>query len=498
MSRELSLLLMRSVRTRMVVLAAAFAAVPAILAGQFLHAEAGKRATLLRTVQAEGQLIAEGLRLGLERDGQAPSVVETRAMIERIDAHGINMRLLLRPAHDPSSLYLIAASPPRSAEQLEQERKQLVLAGIVNHLPTSCDGAAPLDVRYKSAAEGEEVLSSVTPFASPAGCWAIITSHSTSDEVGSLLGRPYWRAPEVTLAGAIYGLLAVFAITLFGGLWHGLVRFARQARSIGAGVGAPSFAASNRIPELDVVAQEFDRMVVSLRASAEAVRRAAEDNAHAFKTPIATIGQSIEPLRRLLPEDDTRGRRSLQLIEQSVARLDALVTAARRMDEANACLVNPPHEKIDLSRLTQTMLATYQDIAAERAVSIVPHLAPACRIWAGSELMETVIENIVDNALSFSPRGGKLTVKLVRERGQGVLTVEDEGPGAPTDVLAKMFDRYVSYRPMKSDGAGGQHFGIGLWVVRRNIESVGGTVNAENRGAGGLRMIVRLPLAEGV
>lgn len=497
MTREVSTLLLRSVRARLVLLAAAFAAVPAILAGQFLQAEAGKRATLLRTVQAESQLIAEGLRLGLERTGYATSVVETRAMVERINAHGINMRLLLRPVHDPSALYLIAASPPLGAEQLEQERQQLVQAGIVSHLPASCDAAAPLDVRYKSAAAGEEVLSSLTPFDSPAGCWAIITSHSTSDAVGSLLGQAYWQAPEVTLAGTIYGLLALFAITLFAGLWRGLVRFARQARSIGAGVGAPSFAASNRIPELDGVAHEFDRMVASLRASAEAAKRAAEDNAHAFKTPIATIGQSIEPLRRMLPEDDTRGRRALQLIEQSVARLDALVTAARRMDEANASLVNPPHERIDLPHLVEAMLATYRELAAERSVIIVPQLTYGCRVWAGVELVETVVENILDNALSFSPKGGKLTVKLLRERRTCAMIVEDEGPGAPPEVLARMFDRYVSFRPMKSDGAGGQHFGIGLWVVRRNVESIGGTVAAENRGAGGLRMVVRLPLAEG-
>lgn len=495
MSREIPAVLLRSVRTRMVVLAAAFAAVPAILAGQFVEAEAGKRATLLRTVQAEGRLIAEGLRLGLERGGTAPSVVETRAMVERIDAHGINMRLLLRPRHDPDALYLIAASPPLTEAQLEAERTQLVQAGIVSHIPTSCDVASPLDVRYRSAAAGEEVLSSITPFASDTGCWAIITSHSTSDEVGSLLGRPYWQAPEVTLAAVIYGLLALFAIVLFAGLWHGLVRFARQARTIGTGAGAPSFATHNRIPELDIVAKEFDRMVAGLRASAEAARQAAEDNAHAFKTPIATIGQAIEPLRRLLPADEPRGQRSLQLIEQSVARLDALVTAARRMDETNATLVNPPHEKIDLTRLAGTMLDTYAGLARAQEVTIVRHLGAGCRVWAGIELMETVIENILDNALSFSPKGGTLTVKLLRERREAVLVVEDDGPGAPPEVLAKMFDRYVSHRPVKSDAAGGQHFGIGLWVVRRNVESVGGTVAAENRGAGGLRMTVRLPLA---
>lgn len=489
-------LLVRSVGARMAVLALAFAAVPAVLAGQFLDAEAGKRAALLRTVQAEGHLIAQGLRLGLERADRPLSVVETRRLVERIDARGINMRLLLRPAADPSALYLIAASPPLAPERLEEERRQLVDAGMVGHIPASCDGAAPLDVRYKSVAAAEEVLSSITPFAGAAGCWAVVTSHSTGDAVGSLLGRPYWQAPEVKLAAAIYGLLALFAILLFGGLWRGLLRFARQARRIGAGTGVASFAAHNRIPELSGVATEFDRMVAALRGTAEAARRAAEDNAHAFKTPIATIAQALEPLRRSVGADDERGLRSLQLIEASVARLDALVTAARRMDEANASLVNPPHERIDLSSLAATLLATYDDIAAERRVRLVRRIAGGCRLWAGAEMMETVIEAVIDNALSFSPEGGTVAVTLERRRDAIVVTVEDDGPGAPPEVLATMFERYVSHRPRTADSPGVQHFGIGLWIARRNVESLGGTIRAENRGAGGLRMVITLTAAE--
>jgi two-component system sensor histidine kinase ChvG len=493
MSTALATTLVRAIGTRLVVLAIAFAAVPVILAGQFLNAEAGKRATLLRTVQAEGHLLAEGLRLGIEQSYRPLSVVETRSLVERIEAKGMNMRLMLRPAADPSSIYLIAASPPLPADKLDQERKQLVEAGIVSHIPASCDNAASLDLRYKTASAREEVMSSITPFASAAGCWAIITSHSTNDAVGSLLGRPYWQAPEVKLAAIIYGLLALFSISLFAGVWRGLLRFARQARSIGTGSGATSFAAENRIPELNGVAREFDRMVAGLRASAEAVRRAAEDDAHAFKTPIATIAQALEPLRRSLPEDDTRGRRSLQLIEASVGRLDSLVTAARRMDEANALVVNPPHERIDLSQLAATLLATYDDIAAERGVRLQRQLTRGCKVLGGSDMLETVIENVLDNAISFTPAGKAISVKLAREGGQVVLTIEDDGPGATPEVLTTMFERYVSHRPDPSGAPGEQHFGIGLWVVRRNVESIGGRVHAENRGAGGLRMVIMLP-----
>jgi two-component system sensor histidine kinase ChvG len=487
--------LLRSVAARLAVLVVAFSAVPVVLAGQFLKAEDAKRAVMLRMAQEEGLLIADGLRIGIERADHPLSVAETRALVERMDTRDSNMRLLLRPLGDPSSIYLIATAPPLTTDQFEEERRQLATSGIFAYIPRSCDGATPLDLRYSNASYGDEILSSITPIASAAGCWAIVTSHSGRDVAGSLLGRPYWRAPEVTLATAIYGLLALFAISLFGGLWRSLVRFGQQAQAVSEDGATSSFAASNRIPELNNVAEQLDRMVASLKAAAVAARRAAEDNAHALKTPIATIAQSLEPIRRGLADDDARGRRALQLIEQSVVRLDALVTAARRMDEANATLLHPPHQRVDLTAMARNIVSAYAEIAAERTVRIAADIEDGCAIWAGTELMETVMENLLDNAISFSPAGSAISVRLRRVAGRVVLSIEDQGPGASPEIMAAMFDRYVSHRPGTSTAPGEQHFGIGLWVVRRNVESVGGEVRAENVTNGGLRMTVALPEA---
>jgi len=84
------------------------------------------------------------------------------------------------------------------------------------------------------------------------------------------------------------------------------------------------FAEQNQIAELDGVAAEFDRLVATLGQTAESIRRRAEDNAHAFKTPIAIMRQCLEPLRRALPEDNPRGRRAAEVMEKAVDRLDSL------------------------------------------------------------------------------------------------------------------------------------------------------------------------------
>ena len=111
------------------------------------------------------------------------------------------------------------------------------------------------------------------------------------------------------------------------------------------------------MPELTDVAAEFDRMVEALHGSAAAIRRAAEDNAHAFKTPIAVIRQSLEPLRRAVGVDNQRVLRAIDRVDHSLDRLDGLVASARRLDEATADLVAEPRRPVDLQRL-QSLLAS--------------------------------------------------------------------------------------------------------------------------------------------
>jgi len=89
------------------------------------------------------------------------------------------------------------------------------------------------------------------------------------------------------------------------------------------------------------------------------------------------------------------------------------------------------------------------------------------------------------------------SVDLSTTDGMAELLIADSGPGVSAENLERMFDRYFSHRPAGDGPSDGQvHFGIGLWVARRNVEALGGTIMAENRAPNGLLMRVKLPLAE--
>ena len=117
-------------------------------------------------------------------------------------------------------------------------------------------------------------------------------------------------------------------------------------------------------------------------------------------------------------------------------------------------------------------------------------------VFGSEEMIETVLENLIDNAASFSAPGGKILVHLTREGAFAHLSVSDEGPGVPEGQLDRIFDRYYSERRAETTGENhSSYFGIGLWIARRNVEAMGGTIAAENRAPRGLAVHIRLPLA---
>jgi two-component system sensor histidine kinase ChvG len=167
------------------------------------------------------------------------------------------------------------------------------------------------------------------------------------------------------------------------------------------------------------------------------------------------------------------------------------------MDEAMAELLDPPRQPVDVSRLLRRMIVAYGSVIEARGLRFATDLDDKIVVRASEELLETVVENIVDNSISVSPPGGRITLSLKRESGRARLTIADEGPGVPSQDLERIFERRFSNRPtQEAEGAGSSlHAGIGLWIVRRNVEAVGGQVHAENGPSGGLMMQISLPLA---
>jgi two-component system sensor histidine kinase ChvG len=487
---------LRSLRAKTAVLAVIFALVPIFLYVEFQKAYQDSQAFLLQSVRDQGRIISQSLLPQLEAASIA-DLPQLGRQLERFAGSVTTVKVLLAPTGgNGDGFYYVASWPSVAGTDLEAEREILGRQGVLDRLAQSCRGEMPFSLIYDRPTGGAEVVTAVTPLLTTAGCWAVVASFSASAFPTAHLGQPYWTTPTIRIAAAIYLAMVVIALSTFLGIGRGLRRFARMARQIRErGRNTGSFAVRNDFPELAEVAVEFDRMVQVLHGSAAAIRRAAEDNAHAFKTPTAVIRQSLEPLRRVAPTENQRAQRAIDSIDQSLDRLDGLIASARRLDEATADLVTEPRRLVDLHRLLDKLVQAHIALLLRRGIRLRGELSPDIFVLGSEEMIETVLENLIDNAASYAPSGSDIIVQLRQDDASAQIEVSDAGPGVPPAQLDQIFERYFSSRRAGPNSDPDSNFGIGLSIARRNVEAMYGTIEAENREPQGLTVRIRLPVA---
>jgi two-component system, OmpR family, sensor histidine kinase ChvG len=464
---------------------------------------------LLRSVRDEGRVISQSLLPMLE-NADTGSLPQLGQYLARFAGEVTRIELLFAPSASggASGFYYVASWPAVAPSNLQVQRDTLAHQGVLDRLAQNCEREIPFSLFYHRPTGGNEIVTAVTPLATANGCWAVVASFPVEAFPAAHLGEPYWAMPTVRVAAVIYLAMAAITFSTLLSIRGGLHRFARRARRIrDQGPDAGSFAGRADLPELAVVADEFDRMVDALHRSAANIRLTAEENAHAFKTPIAIIRQSLEPLRRVLASDNQRAQRALGVVEQALDRLDGLVASARRLDEAAADLIDEPQMPVDLGWVVRRLIQSQSPILDNRGLKIVmasrgpmitADLLPGMLVLGSEEMIETVLENLLDNAVSFSPADSEILIHMAHDGRFAHLTISDQGPGVPPAQIGRIFDRYYSVR--REDAAvetALPSFGIGLWIARRNVEAMGGTIDAENRLPCGLTVHIRLPLAPG-
>lgn len=304
---------------------------------------------------------------------------------------------------------------------------------------------------------------------------------------------------------ALFGLALVLTVLLS---WYlsltiarPILRLAVAAADMREGKGRSGSVPSSllaRRDEIGALASALSDSASALWERMDAIERFAADVAHEIKNPLSSIRSAIETLRRI--EDPARQRQLLTIIGNDVMRLDRLISDVSDASRLDAELSRVSAQAVDVVPILRTLQeldeATRQDDRAPRLEVIAPPAGMA--VWAVEDRLVQVLRNLIGNAQSFSPPGGRITVRVREANGMAELSVEDEGPGIPDANLEHIFDRFYSERP--SGESFGHHSGLGLSISRQIVEALRGQISAENRrdSAGailGARFIVRLPTA---
>lgn len=278
-----------------------------------------------------------------------------------------------------------------------------------------------------------------------------------------------------------------------------ILRLAEAAHDIRTGHGRAAVPAPllRRRDEIGELGQALDASAAALWSRMDAIERFAADVAHEIKNPLSSIRSAIDTLKRV--EEPRHQGKLLGIIQEDVVRLDRLISDISDASRVDAELSRTPTEPVDVAELLRT-LAEIAEATREENDPLIQVDVPDGELFvqAVEGRLVQVLRNLIGNAESFSPAGGRIHLRA-RETGAMVeIAVEDEGPGIPEGNLEHVFDRFYSERPAGEKF--GKHSGLGLSISRQIVEALRGRISAENRRdeAGevvGARFVVRLPKA---
>lgn len=279
-----------------------------------------------------------------------------------------------------------------------------------------------------------------------------------------------------------------------------ILRLAGTAEHMREGRGragtVPAFLLARR-DEIGELAHALRDSAQALWARMDATERFAAEVAHEIKNPLSSIRSAIETLRRI--EDPEKQRRLLTIIAEDVARLDRLISDISDASRIDAELSRAATEAVDVTPILAVLVEideATRGADSPRLVLATPRARAVVR--AVEDRLVQVLRNLIGNAQSFSPPGGRITLAATPVGAEVEISVEDEGPGIPEAKLESIFDRFYSERPQNEYF--GQHSGLGLSISRQIVAALKGRITAENRrnAAGevcGARFTVRLPRA---
>ena len=249
-----------------------------------------------------------------------------------------------------------------------------------------------------------------------------------------------------------------------------------------------------RSDEIGLLARAVSDMTGALRQRIDAVDTFAADVAHEIKNPLASLRSAIDTLPRV--EDPELRSELIQIATHDVRRIDRLVTEIAAASRVDAEISRATLERVDLADLFANLIRSREDRGMNGGRRIVLDAAPGSHIVMGVPTqLERVAENLIDNAVSFSPADGVVSVSIRRAGGQSITEVCDEGPGIAADAREAVFRRFHSDRP--EGESFGNHSGLGLAIGRAIAEAHDGTLSADARpdGAPGACLRLRLPAA---
>jgi heavy metal sensor kinase len=273
----------------------------------------------------------------------------------------------------------------------------------------------------------------------------------------------------------LWGVPAGLFLAILAGRWMATVALCPLLQFAGAALAIYVTNLRQRLPvrgvhdELDDVAQAFNETLGRVEDAVGEMRQFSTALAHELRTPVAALRGEIE-LAAMKPEAPGESRRAtasqLEELDKLTRLIDQLLTLAR----AESGQIPLARERVDLSALVPSVVEQVEAVAQANGLDLRCDVTGQVAVRGDAEWLERLLLNLLDNAFKFTPRGGRILVRLSAADGLARLEVGDTGIGMPPDVLPHVFERFYRADPARSSSARGAGLGLSLvrWIADRH------------------------------
>ena len=288
------------------------------------------------------------------------------------------------------------------------------------------------------------------------------------------------------------GLMLLFGLVGGALMSRNVLRRLEQINRTSAEIVAGDF--SRRVPvtgtddEFDELAENLNHMLDRTERLMKGMREVADSVAHDLRTPLTRLRGMAE--LALSPNAEPAATREAlaDCVEES-ERVLAMLNTLMDITEAEAGMMKLQRVPVDLCQLVREVVELYQYVAEERKVTLHTELPAACEADMDRNRIRQVFANLLDNAIKYTPEGGRVTIAVRDEPDQAVAVFRDTGIGIPAEEQEKIWARL--YRGDKSRSQRG--LGLGLSLVKAVVEAHGGKVTVSSHANEGSEFTVKLP-----
>ena len=252
-------------------------------------------------------------------------------------------------------------------------------------------------------------------------------------------------------------------------------------------------AASDLPAEVSPLVESINALLARLRSAFDAQRAFVSDAAHELRSPLTALKLQLQLLQR--SADAASHDAAIEALSAGIERATRLVSQLLTLARAEPGGPQEPLAPTDLTEAARQAVADLVPLADSKSVHLTMEAKDGSSVEGDANALRILVRNLVDNAVRYTPGGGRVELTIANQPGQIVLAVDDSGNGIPASERERVFDRF--YRRVKTEEAGREDTGsgLGLAIVRSIAQRHAASVQLTDSNLGGLRVAVQFAAA---